>query len=136
MNATLVAPLPAKVDDADWMTGHEVLLYEQCAACGSSAYFRRGFCAVCGASDVRTLASEGLGSVYAVTTVVRAPSPEWKALAPYALLLVDLDEGPRVMVHGLSGLSIDDRVRIGFVRLGDRLVPRAELFSSSTKANP
>lgn len=111
---------------ADWTNGHEAVRYEACGRCGGSTCFLRGFCPKCGntAVDVRT--SGRVGTVYAVTSVVRAPSPEWKALAPYALLLVDLDEGPRLMAHGTDGLAIGDRVRIGFLRLGERVIPRAE----------
>ncbi len=118
--------MPSAAPDADWTTGQPALLYEACAACGQRSYFRRGFCPRCGASPVAVLVSARRGTVYAVTTVVRAPSPEWKALAPYALLLVDLDEGPRVMTHGAAGLAIGDRVQIGFLPLGEHLVPRAE----------
>lgn len=132
MNDTPATPASA---DADWTQGHEALLYEACSACGQRSYFRRGFCPRCGSSAVRSHASQGKGTVYALTTVVRAPSPEWKALAPYPLLLVDLDEGPRVMAHGTTGLSIGDRVRIGFLHLGERLIPRAEPIPNEDKAS-
>jgi uncharacterized OB-fold protein len=49
--------------------------------------------------------------VYALTAVTRAPSEAFRALVPYTLVLVDLDEGPRVMAHGVPGLHIDQRVR-------------------------
>lgn len=109
----------------DWTEGHEAILYETCANCGGRTYFRREFCPSCGTSPVEVRTSGCDGVVYAVTTVVRAPSPEWRALAPYALLLVDLTEGPRVMTHGSEGLAIGNRVHIGFKRLGDRLIPYA-----------
>ncbi len=109
----------------DWTTGTEAVLYERCPQCGHLSYFRRGFCPACGTSPVDTLASVGKGTVYAATIVVRAPSPEWKALAPYAMLLVDLDEGIRMMTHGTAGLRIGDRVRIGWYQAGDKLLPRA-----------
>lgn len=64
--------------------------------------------------------------MYAATTVVRAAAPEWKAVAPYAIVLVDLDEGIRIMAHGTPGLAIGEPVRIGWLRIGERLVPRAE----------
>ncbi|TAM33280.1 MAG: DNA-binding protein [Rhodanobacter sp.] len=126
---------PASTADADWTTGHEALLYEACGACGQRSYFRRGFCPRCGATPVDLRASERKGTVYAATAVVRAPSPEWKALAPYPLLLVDLDEGPRVMAHGTTGLAIGDRVQINFLRLGERLIPRAEPILKEEKAS-
>ena len=34
---------------ADWTTRAEAIVYQSCAACGSLQYFRRSFCAICGA---------------------------------------------------------------------------------------
>ena len=50
----------------------------------------------------------------AVTEVARAPSDEFRALAPYTLVLVQLDEGPRLMAHATAGVHIGDRVHAGF----------------------
>ena len=36
---------------ADWTSGDEAIVYQSCAACGSLQYFRRSFCATCGAPD-------------------------------------------------------------------------------------
>jgi uncharacterized OB-fold protein len=64
---------------------------------------------------------------------VRAPSPEWKAIAPYAMVLVDLQEGIRILAHGVPGLAIGDAVRIAWLHLGERLIPRAEPVTSATQ---
>jgi uncharacterized OB-fold protein len=73
---------------------------------------------------VRAEASAGRGAVFAATEVVRAPSPELRSSAPYTILLVDLDEGFRMMAHGDPGLAIGERVEAGFARFAGRLVPR------------
>ena len=118
----------------DWADGQEAILYEHCGSCGKATYFRRGFCPRCGATRVAVRKSAGKGTVYAATTVVRAPSPEWKAIAPYAMVLVDLEEGIRIMAHGTPGLAIGEPVRIGWLRIGERLIPRAEPLESSVQA--
>ena len=115
---------PVDTPQGDWTTGAEAVLYELCPACGHLSYFRREFCPACGTSPVTVLASAGTGTVYAATVVVRAPSPDWKALAPYPILLVDLDEGIRMMAHGATGLRIGDRVRIGWHRVDDAVAAR------------
>jgi len=117
----------------DWTDGHEGLLFEDCGVCGKRSYFRRGFCPRCGSKSVEVVASQCQGTVYAVTTVVRAPAPKWKALAPYTLTLIDLDEGPRVMTHASAGLAIGDRVYVGWQRVGERVIPRAEPLHSQDK---
>ena len=101
------------------------LRYQRCLACGRVQFYPRPFCASCGA-EPRWDVSKGCGTIYSVTTIARAPTPEFAALAPYDIALVDLDVGFRMMAHAAPGLSIGDRVRIGFHRLGERMLPRAE----------
>jgi uncharacterized OB-fold protein len=112
---------------ADWTAGSETLTYDACPACGAVQYFRRPFCAVCGASPVETRAASGRGTVYAITTVNRAPSAELRAYAPYGIALVDAEEGFRFMAHAAPGLTIGDAVETRFRSFGDRLVPFVQL---------
>jgi uncharacterized OB-fold protein len=46
-----------------------------------------------------------------------------RAHAPYLIVLVDADEGFRLMAHGAHDLRIGARVRCRFVPFGDRLIP-------------
>lgn len=101
------------------------LRYQRCPDCGAAQLFARRFCARCGGTP-QWAASSGRGSVYAVTRVTRAPTPDFAQLAPYDILLVDLDEGFRMMAHGAPGLSIGARVRLGFDRRAGRALPRFE----------
>jgi hypothetical protein len=55
--------------------------------------------------------------------VNRAPAPDFAALIPYDILLVDLDEGFRMMAHGGPGLAIGTRVRVSFRSHGERALP-------------
>ncbi|MFO1322221.1 MAG: OB-fold domain-containing protein [Burkholderiales bacterium] len=110
----------------DWTTGTAGVAYQHCPACASNWAFRRTFCPRCGSVSPETRQASGDGVVYAVTTVTRAPTDEFRALAPYAIVLVDLAEGPRVMAHGVGGLSIGDRVRAGFIDVAGRVLPRFE----------
>ena len=110
----------------DWTRGHEALTYQRCRACAAISYFRRPFCAACGRAEAETASASGRGTVYAITTVNRAPSAEWKALAPYGIALVDAEEGFRFMAHAAGGLAIGDRVATRFRAVGDGLVPFVE----------
>lgn len=111
------------IDTEDWTRGQAVLLVQHCDACGGRWYFRRDFCPKCGSESVSGRPAAGTGVVYSTTLVTRAPSDAWRAHAPYAIVLVDLDEGVRVMAHGAPGLAIGDRVRASFETRADRLVP-------------
>jgi uncharacterized OB-fold protein len=115
---------------ADWTQGAAAIAYQACGSCAHVWYFRRAFCPACGAAGPQPLASAGKGTVHADTLVHRAPTDEFRALAPYRLVLVDIDEGFRMMGHGECGLAIGDRVHCGFRPLGDRLLPYFEKEST------
>jgi uncharacterized OB-fold protein len=108
---------------ADWTAGAEALVYQSCSACGGLQYFRRRFCAACGAPDPEDKRASGKGTVYATALVCRAATPETRAHLPYNIILVDTSEGFRMMAHGDNDLAIGDRVTARFVRFADRLVP-------------
>ena len=107
----------------DWTTGAQTIVYQSCAACGAAQYFRRRFCAACGAPDPQDQCASGGGVVFAASLVVRAATPEARAHGPYSVVLIDADEGFRMMAHGDSELKIGDRVRAQYRRFTGRLVP-------------
>ena len=108
---------------ADWTQGVEKIAYQTCAACLATWYFRRHFCPSCGARAPIDRCSRGSGIVQAVTIVARAPSETLRAYAPYCIVLVDLDEGFRMMAHGDKDLQIGNLVRAHFVMVAERLTP-------------
>ena len=87
-----------------------VLRYQRCADGGVAQTLPRLACQRCGGPRLDWYDAVGHGTVYALTAVTRAPSDAFRALVPYTLTLVDLDEGVRVMAHGTSGLAIGDPV--------------------------
>lgn len=111
---------------ADWTLGQPGLAYEVCIACSRNWYFQRGFCPRCGSTSVEMRASGCQGTVHAITTVARAPSPEWQARAPYGIALIDLDEGVRVMTHAEPDMAIGDAVNIIFSPMGSGFFPVAQ----------
>ena len=110
----------------DWTDGEEAILYQSCAACGGVQYFRRGFCAACGADKPDEKRASGEGTVYATSLVCRAATPETRAHVPYNIVLVDTEEGFRMMAHGAVELAIGDRVSARFTAFTGRLVPYFE----------
>ncbi len=86
------------------------LALSQCRACGHRWQFRRAACPVCAAADPEPVAAAGGGTVWSVTTVHRAPLPEWDVPGGYGIALVTLDEGPRIMCRAEAGLAIGERV--------------------------
>ncbi|MDA0785738.1 MAG: Zn-ribbon domain-containing OB-fold protein [Proteobacteria bacterium] len=95
------------------------LHYRKCAACDAAIFYPRSICPKCGATDPAWAVSKGEGVVYACTTVHRAP-PAFADNAPYTVLLVDIDEGFRMMGglanngEGVADIAIGDRVAVTF----------------------
>jgi uncharacterized protein len=110
----------------DWSKGSEVIVYQHCAGCGVRQYFRRSFCAACGAPDPQDRRASGEGTVYAASLVCRAATPETRAHVPYNILLVDTVEGFRMMALGDNDLTIGDKVVARFKQFAGRLVPYFE----------
>lgn len=98
------------------------LAYQRCADCGAAQAFARPFCARCGGA-VSWETSAGAGRIAAMTVIHRAPTQEYRALAPYGIALVDLDEGCRIMAHAETDLAVGDRVAARFREAAGRNLP-------------
>ena len=54
---------------------------------------------------------------------MRAATPETRAHVPYNIVLVDTEEGFRMMAHGATDLKIGDVVTARYATFTGRLVP-------------
>lgn len=107
----------------DWTAGGEAVAYQSCGACGHVWYFRRGFCPACGSGEPAMLQAAGEGAVHAISIVTRAATPEARTHGPYAVVLVDMREGFRMMGHGDRDLAIGDRVTATYRTFTGQMVP-------------
>lgn len=99
------------------------VLYHQCTACGRVQTYPRPHCHDCGAKANEWKESAKRGVVVGYSTVHRAPTPDFANLVPYRLLLVDIDEGTRIIAHGDNALKVNDRVTIAFREVAGRHLP-------------
>lgn len=114
----------------DWTKGSEGIAYQTCPACKAVWYFRRTFCPQCGNAEPLERQASGQGVVHALTVVARAPSEALRAHAPYAIALIDTDEGFRMMAHAAADLAIGERVQCRFIRIAGCLLPSFEKIST------
>lgn len=103
-------PLPTP--DADtavfWRGLHDGrLLLQHCTDCGHVQYYQQATCRACGRENLVHRAASGRGKVHSFSVVHRAPGPAFKADIPYAVLLVELEEGPR-MISTFTGGAPDE----------------------------
>ena len=98
-------PLPTPdTDSAAFWSGLKEgkLLLQHCLDCGNVQYYQQSLCRRCGGERLEHRAASGRGKVHSFSVVYRAPGPAFKRDVPYAVLLVDLEEGPR-MISSLVG---------------------------------
>jgi uncharacterized protein len=103
-------PLPAPDADstAFWRGLRDgVLLLQHCGDCGHVQYYQQAICRQCGGGNLSHRKASGRGKVHSFSVVHRAPGPAFKADVPYAVLLVDLEEGPR-MISSYAGGKPED----------------------------
>lgn len=114
---------------------HE-LRFQRCAACGAAQTLARHACAQCGHEVLTWTRASGRATLHALTVVARAPSDAFRALAPYTLVIAQLDEGPRVMAHAEPGLRIGERVQAGFFVHEGRTLIRFSAVAAQASSSP
>jgi uncharacterized OB-fold protein len=106
-------PLPEinPVTEEYWKAAAEGrLLIQQCPACGHRQWYPRAVCTQC-AADPEWLETSGLGTVHTYTVIRQQGIKAFKEELPYAIVMVELDEGP--MIFGSMPGVDPDAVSIG-----------------------
>jgi len=114
-------------------TENKVLKIQFCKDCGQAHHYPRSFCPHCHGDSLEWRNASGEGTIYAVTVCHQAGSPFMSARVPYAVALVELAEGPRMMTN-IVGLEdphlaqIGDKVKVAWESAGgNRHLPVFEL---------
>jgi uncharacterized protein len=95
--------------------------FQRCAGCGAAVFYPRVICPFCGNAELAWEPSSGRGVVYATTAVYRRDAD------PYNVVLVDLEEGFRMMSRvedvPAEEVEVGARVALRIDRDGDDPVP-------------
>ncbi len=75
------------------------LLVPKCDACGRTFWHPRPYCPHCGSDRVDWIEGSGTGTIHTFTVVRQSGDPYFKTRVPYAVAMVDLDEGVRLMTN-------------------------------------
>jgi len=99
------------------------LVLQWCRSCEQAIHFPREACPTCLGTDLEFRPSEGIGIVSALS-VMPVPGNPWMAgRAPYAVALVDLLEGVRmlsnVLGEGADEAVVGTAVRVAWEPLAD-----------------
>lgn len=85
---------------------HELLI-QKCAKCSKYRFFPSPYCPDCMSDSVEWVISSGRGKIYSFTIQYRAPSEVFKEDIPYAIAIIELEEGVRMM-GTLTGCNLQD----------------------------
>jgi uncharacterized OB-fold protein len=118
-------PRPDPVTEGYWQAcARGELLVQHCPACGARQFYPRALCTTCGGTPEWERVT-GRGTVHTFTIIRQNYAKPFRDLVPYAVAMIELEEGP-LMMGNLSDCEIDD-VRVGlpvevwFEQAGDDL---------------
>ncbi len=122
------APLPYPQPDRDtaefWAAqDRRQLKFQRCTDCGTVRYLVGPMCPECRSFDFEWIASSGRGVIYSYTVVRHQTHPAFPA--PYTVLLVELEEGPRLIAQLREGTAcaIGARVHVEWEDRAKQAVP-------------
>jgi uncharacterized OB-fold protein len=114
-------PLITPIAEPYFNAAKDNRLLLQCCPRDGFFFYPRERCPHCLQTDWRWQAAQPKGTLYSFTVERMGQEPGMRALTPFAIAMVDLDEGPRlvgnVKTDDLAGLSVGARVALYFEQL-------------------
>jgi len=115
-------PHPTKASRPFWDGCHAgELRLQQCDHCQTYVFYPAYCCTACGADTLTWRQVSGRGRIYSVTHVHRPSHPALGVEGPYALALIELEEGPIMMSNVVGAapeeVTIGRPVEVGFRRV-------------------
>ena len=131
MSQTNAKPTPKETPEtAHYWAGiaQSELRLQRCQACSRAYFYPRPSCPHCFSSDVVWEVASGRGRLHTYLLNFRA-APGFEGDVPYAIAIVELEEGPRMMsnIVGVDNtpqnLVLDMALEVEFQQRGEGTVP-------------
>lgn len=108
------------------------LMIQHCEDCVRAVFYPRPICPHCWSARLAWRDAEGTGKLRSWSTVHRPGHPAWQPVAPYAVGVVALSEGPTMLSLILKqderNFALDAAVTVKPTRVAGRLLPAFELI--------
>ncbi len=124
------APVPTPETQPFWDAAQrEELHLQQCNSCSRHYFYPRPFCPYCFSGDVAWVRVSGRGTLLSYV-INHRPLPGWEDEAPYAIAVVQLEEGPRLAANIVGvpntpeDLVLDMALEVCFVEQSGVKVPK------------
>lgn len=109
-------------------TAQGELRIKHCPSCEALFRFNHAWCPECGEAELDWRRTAGKGVVTNYTVIHVPPYEAYAGDVPYALALVELDEGVRMMANVVDcdpeTVGIGQRVEVTFETRGDKQLPQ------------
>lgn len=122
-NGDRVIPTPTPETKHYWDGAKDgKLILQKCNDCSDNYFPPRPFCPKCGSRSVQEFQASGKGSLYSYV-INHLPSPGFTP--PFAIAVVELEEGPRLMSNIVEceqtpeALELDMPLEVTFEKLND-----------------
>lgn len=112
--AAIAKPIPrATADLAPFLTAakQRKLVVQKCRGCGLPRFPAREVCSACWSDQSDWVPVSGRGTVYSFYWMHQIYHPGFAAEVPYAVVVVELEEGPRLTTNVVG--CTHDQLRIG-----------------------
>ncbi len=104
------------------------LRLRSCNSCKAKFRFNHGWCPECGSDDLGHVVSTGKGTVTNFSVIHVPPYEAYAAEVPYALALIDLEEGVRMMANVVdcdpASVSVGMKVSVTYEDRGGVKLPQ------------
>lgn len=99
-----ISPSPDATEFWEGLNRGDFLL-PHCTDCEEPFWYPRTSCPRCGSRSIEWSAASGRGVIHSFCIIYQSPLPHLKDLLPVVTVLIELDEGPRMM--GLLDIEPD-----------------------------
>lgn len=123
------SPSPSPTSLYFWNEAQEHrLVLQACLHCGATVFYPRQRCPVCWRDSLTWREVSGKGVVVTYTIIHKPGHPAFEAEAPYAVALIDLDEGARILSNVIGcpadEVRVDQRVIVSWEKEGQYTLPK------------
>ncbi len=129
MSPAKAVPMSTPETAPYWAAANEErLLIQRCSSCATAFFYPRTSCPRCGSSDVVWEEASGRATLHTYV-INHRPAPGFEDQSPYAIAVVQLAEGPRMMsnIVGIENtpenLVLDMDLEVRFEDRGEQKVP-------------
>jgi uncharacterized OB-fold protein len=120
-------PIISHLSEPFWQAARKHnLVLQKCENCGSYQWYPKAWCINCGSTRLDWEKVTGFGTIYSYTIIRHAKAnPAFSQDVPYAIVVVVLDEGPRMygrlLDYPIEKIEIGTRVKVVFEDVTDSI---------------